>query len=217
MQTSRTAVDHFTARAFMVALMLSVFSIGYNLIEGAVSTYIGAQDEMLALFGFGIDSFIEVISAVGIAHMVLRIQRHPLSQRPAFERTALRMTGTCFYSLAVGLVIGTLLSIVQRHHPDTTLWSTTIAIVSIAVMQVLVLLKTRVGKQLRSDAILADAHCTRVCVYMSAVLLLSSLLYYLTGVAYLDMIGALGIAYLAVREGRESFEKAQGKECGCTW
>jgi divalent metal cation (Fe/Co/Zn/Cd) transporter len=39
-----------------------------------------------------------------------------------------------------------------------------------------VLLKTRVGKQLGSDAILADANCTRVCVYMSVVLLLSSLL-----------------------------------------
>jgi len=215
MQTSRTSADSLTTRAFTVALVLSVFSIGYNLIEGAVSTYIGAQDETLALFGFGVDSFIEVISAVGIAHMVLRIQRHPLSQRPAFERTALRITGTSFYLLAAGLLAGALLSMVQQHRPDMTLWGTAIALVSIAVMQVLVLLKTRVGKQLGSDAIVADANCTRVCVYMSVVLLLSSLLYYLTGVAYLDMIGALGIAYLAIREGRESFEKAQGKECGC--
>lgn len=59
MQTSRTSTERFTTRAFTVALVLSMFSIGYNLIEGAVATYIGAQDETLALFGFGVDSFKE--------------------------------------------------------------------------------------------------------------------------------------------------------------
>lgn len=202
-------------RYFFYALVLSAFSISYNLLEGAVATYVGLQDEALALFGFGMDSFIEMISAIGIAHMVVRIQRHPFSQRDTFEIAALRVTGTGFYLLAAGLIGGATLNFVQGNQPQTTIWGTGIALVSIAVMWLLVHLKVTVGKQLGSAAILADAGCTRVCVYMSIVLLLSSLLYQFTGIGYLDSLGALGIAYLSVREGKESFEQARGKQHCC--
>ena len=50
---------------------------------------------------------------------------------------------------------------------------------------------------------------------MSLVLLAASILYELTGFAYADAIGAAGLVYLSVREGKESFEKARGKECNC--
>ena len=77
--------------------------------------------------------------------------------------------------------------------------------------------KRNVGKKLNSDAIIADANCTKVCIYMSLVLLVSSLIYELTGFAYADAIGAAGLAYFSISEGREAFEKAKGKgkECGC--
>jgi divalent metal cation (Fe/Co/Zn/Cd) transporter len=70
-----------------------------------------------------------------------------------------------------------------------------------------------VGKQLESEAILADAECTLVCIYMSIVLLAASVIYELTGIAYVDVVGTLGLAYFSFKEGRECFEKAAGKEC----
>jgi len=75
--------------------------------------------------------------------------------------------------------------------------------------------KKRVGKKLDSDPIIADANCTKVCVYMSLVLLAASLIYELTGFAYADAIGAAGLTYFSISEGREAFEKAKGKECNC--
>ena len=75
--------------------------------------------------------------------------------------------------------------------------------------------KKNVGKKLDSDAIIADANCTKVCVYMSLVLLVSSLISELTGFAYADAIGAAGLAYFSITEGKEAFEKAKGKECEC--
>ena len=76
--------------------------------------------------------------------------------------------------------------------------------------------KKNVGKKLNSEPVIADSHCTRVCVYMSLVLLASSLIYELTGFAYADVIGAAGLIYFSVSEGREAFEKAKGRECkGC--
>ena len=78
---------------YKIAFGLAVFTIVYNIAEGLISTYLGFEDESLALFGFGSDSFIEVISGLGIAHMILRIQNNPNSKRDDFERTALRITG----------------------------------------------------------------------------------------------------------------------------
>jgi divalent metal cation (Fe/Co/Zn/Cd) transporter len=75
--------------------------------------------------------------------------------------------------------------------------------------------KKRTGKQLNSQPILSDANCTKVCVYMSIVLLSASLIYELTGFAYADSIGAAGLIYFSVTEGKEAFEKAKGKECCC--
>ncbi|KAA3625018.1 MAG: hypothetical protein DWP94_02000, partial [Flavobacterium sp.] len=80
----------------------------------------------------------------------------------------------------------------------------------------LVLWKKRVGKRLDSDPIIADANCTLVCVYMSVILLISSGIFELTGLAYIDSIGTLGLAYFAFKEGKECFEKANSdKYCSC--
>jgi len=75
--------------------------------------------------------------------------------------------------------------------------------------------KKNVGRQLNSEPIIADSNCTKVCVYMSVVLLISSLIYELTSFAYADVIGAAGLIYFSISEGKEAFEKAKGKECGC--
>ena len=47
------------------AIILAIITIGYNIIEGIISIFFGTQDETLALFGFGVDSFVEVISGMG--------------------------------------------------------------------------------------------------------------------------------------------------------
>src|SRR5215210_2961295 len=85
------------------ALWLALFTIFYNLAEGLISIFFGFSDETLTLFGFGVDSFIEVMSGIGILAMVLRIRQNPETPRSQFERTALRVTGTSFYLLALGL------------------------------------------------------------------------------------------------------------------
>ena len=176
---------------------------------------LGYADETLSLFGFGADSFIEVMSGIGVAVMIFRIRQNPDSGRSAFERTALNVTGTAFYLLSAGLVVGVVLNLVSHHKPVTTVWGIVVSVISILVMYWLLRAKKRVGRQLYSEPIIADANCTKICLYMSLVLLAASILYELTGFAYADAIGAAGLVYLSVREGKESFEKARGKECNC--
>ena len=204
-----------STRLYKQAWNLSLFTIFYNVAEGIVSMIFGYQDETLALFGFGVDSFIEVMSGIGIAIMILRIQRNPHSEKSGFEIKALKITGTAFYLLSSGLLIGIILNIITKHKPETTLWGVIISVVSIAVMVWLMNSKKRVGIKLDSHPIIADSNCTKICVYMSVILLISSLIYELTSFAYADVIGAAGLVYFSLSEGKEAFEKARGKECCC--
>jgi divalent metal cation (Fe/Co/Zn/Cd) transporter len=197
------------------AFWLAIFTIFYNFAEGLISVFFGISDEALTLFGFGVDSFIEVMSGIGILAMILRIRQHPETPRSQFERSALRVTGTSFYLFAVGLGITAIYNLFTAQKPETTLPGLIISVVSIAVMWLLVLGKRKVGHTLDSSPILADANCTMVCIYMSFVLLAASLIYELTGFGFVDSIGALGLIYFSYNEGTESFEKAAGMEDCC--
>ncbi len=198
---------------YRVASILAIVTIAYNILEGLVSVYFGAEDSILALFGFGLDSFVEVISGIGIWHMIQRIQRHPEGDADRFEITAVRITGSAFYLLTAGLTISAFLNLYHGHKPETTFWGIVIALISISVMWVLIRYKIKVGRQLHSDAIIADANCSRVCLWLSWVLLLASVGYELTGIGGMDAAGAITIAVFSFREGRESFEKAKGQTC----
>jgi divalent metal cation (Fe/Co/Zn/Cd) transporter len=197
------------------AFVLSIFTVFYNIAEGLISMILGYNDETLALFGFGADSFIEVLSGIGISLMIIRIRRNPESPVSQYETTALKITGFSFYLLVIALLTGIVVNIIQKHTPVTTWWGVVISLISIVVMVILMNSKKRVGRMLHSDPILADANCTKVCVYMSMVLLASSLIYEITGFIYADAIGAAGLAYFSWAEGKEAFEKAKGKDDCC--
>jgi Cation efflux family len=201
---------------YRTATLLALITIFYNIAEGMISVWFGAEDETIALFGFGLDSFVEVISGIGIWHMVRRLGHGDNPDTDPFERRALRITGSAFYLLAATLVATALISIMQGHHPANTRWGIIVAVISIVTMWALIRFKVKVGKALNSPAILADAACTRTCLQLSVVLLAASVGYALTGIGWLDAIGSLFIAILSVREGREAFQKARGIACSCS-
>ena len=198
------------------ALMLSIITIVYNIAEGVVSIFFGLSDQTLALFGFGVDSFVEVISGIGIFHMIIRIKNSSPENRDQFESTALRITGFGFYILTAGLITGSIINIVNDNKPLTTLPGILISIISILAMYFLMKSKLKVGNELNSDAIIEDAHCTKTCFNLSIILLISSLLYKFTAIGYFDILGSLGIAYYSFREGKESLEKAKDNELKCS-
>lgn len=211
-----TLIKQLSGRKLLqLALWLSLITILYNVIEGVVSTIFGSGDETLALFGFGIDSFVEVISGLGIAHMVWRMQKKDKAERNKFEIQALKITGISFYLLTLALILGSINSIYHKLTPENTRAGFIISIISIASMYFLYHYKIKVGKALDSQPIISDANCTKTCFYLSFILLGSSLTYELFKVPYVDALGSLGIAWFAFTEGKEALEKAKGKSCNC--
>ena len=82
-------------------------------------------------------------------------------------------------------------------------------------MWLLIHFKVKVGRRYNSQALLADAACTKACLYLSVVLLIASVGYEVTGIGLVDSLGAFVIAIFSFKEGREAFDKAKGKPCGC--
>ena len=214
MATSAT-LEH-TDKLFSKALAFAVLTVVYNVIEGLVSVYFGHKEDTLALFGFGLDSFVETISALGIVQMILRIKRNPNSDKSSFEILSLKITGWCFYGLIAVLILSAANNVISGTEPASTLPGIIIAGISILGMWALIYFKISIGKKLNSAPIIADAKCNQVCLYMSLVLLLSSGLWWLFKIPYVDILGTIGIIYFAYKEGKEAFAKAKGIECcGC--
>jgi divalent metal cation (Fe/Co/Zn/Cd) transporter len=217
MQTIPLKVSKEKALLFNWASALALITIIYNIVEGMVSVYFGFDDETIALFGFGLDSFVEVISGVGIWHMINRLRKNNDVNSDKFEKQALKITGTAFYILTFGLILTAVINVYKGHQPETTFWGIIISSISILTMWILIHYKIKVGRQLDSQAIIADANCTKACLYLSVILLVSSVGFELTQMGGLDSLGAVLIAGFSFKEGRESFQKAKGKiVCTCS-
>ncbi len=204
------------AQLFRTASWLVLFTIFYNVAEGIVSVWFGAGEETLSLFGFGLDSFVEVLSGVGVAHLLYRSREIPAALRDGFERTALRITGTGFYLLAAGLIVGSVYNIITGHRPESGIPGIVISLISLILMFLLMNAKRITGELMKSDALIADASCTKTCFYLSGILLFSSLIFEMTGFGFIDSFGSLGIAWYAYKEGKEAFGKAKSGVLKCT-
>jgi len=200
-------------KTYKFASLLAVITIVYNMFEGVISVLFGVDDGTIALLGFGLDSFVEVISGIGIWYMIKRITNNLGVTQSKFEQHALKITGASFYVLSIGLSITAVINIINDKKPVSATWGIIIALISIITMWILIIQKVKVGKALNSDAILADAACTKACMYLSLVLLLSSIGYELTGIGGIDSVGAIIIAVFAYKEGKEAFQKAAGQGC----
>ena len=202
-------------RLLKLAEGLAWLTLVYNLAEGGVSVALGLSEETLALAGFGLDSFVECLSAAGVLHLLWRLRRRESEQMDRFGRRALRVTAAAFFILAAGLVVGAGLSLWLGLRPETTTPGIVVSLISLATMYFLYRWKLGAGRALDSAALVSDAQCTRACFWLSGVLLASSLAYEALRLPWLDVAGALGVAWFAAREGREAYLKAANNTLAC--
>ncbi|MDI6740254.1 MAG: cation transporter [Candidatus Edwardsbacteria bacterium] len=189
------------------ARRLAWFTVGYNLLEGLASVIFGISDDSIALFGFGLDSFIEVFSAVII---LWRLRREFGGGQGSLERERLatRGIGALFVLLAAVVLLNAGLRLAGRVHPETALPGIVISLASLSFMYWLYTAKMRVAKALDSKALKSDAVCSLACIWLSAVLLIGSGVYYVTKLWWVDSTAALVIAGLILREGIENIRSS---------
>jgi len=148
---------------------LEYFTIAWNAIEGLVAVALGAIAGSISLVGFGMDSFIEVMS--GAALLWRMSVDADVERRELNERRALRIVGICFLLLAVYISYESGADLIFKRAPEHSLPGIILACVSLVVMPILSKAKRQVGRELKSPAMQADAKQTDFCGYLSAILI----------------------------------------------
>ncbi|MFB9309778.1 cation transporter [Agromyces hippuratus] len=191
--TERRATLHRRVR-FIVA-----FTITYNVIEAIVAIWAGTVASSAALIGFGLDSIVEVLSAVAVAWQFTR------KEPERWEKATVRAIGIAFFALAAYVIIDALLTLTGAQEVDHSPLGIGIATLSLLVMPVLAWFEFRTGRELGSKSVLADAKQLLLCVYLSGTVLIGLLLNSLFGWMWADSVAALVVAALAIREGIEAW------------
>jgi divalent metal cation (Fe/Co/Zn/Cd) transporter len=187
---------------------LSYFTIAWNSLEGLIAVVAGAVAGSISLVGFGIDSFIEVVSG---ATLLWRMTVDAdVKSREQSERFSLRVVGICFLSLAAYVTYESCSDFTSRKAPRHSIAGIILACISLVVMPILSHAKKKVGHQLGSAAMNADARQTDFCVYLSAILLGGLLLNALLGWWWADPAAALIMVPIIAKEG---FDGIRGKAC----
>lgn len=184
--------------------LIVAFTIVYNLAEAVVAISAGTIASSGALIGFGLDSTVEVASAVAVAWQFTRTD----PQR--WERATLKAIAVAFFALAAYVSVDSVTALVNNELAEHSSIGITIAAVSVIVMPVVSYLERRAGRELGSASAVADSKQTLMCAYLSAAVLVGLVLNSTLGWWWADPAAALIIAVLAVKEGIEAW---QGDGC----
>lgn len=184
--------------------LLVAATITYNLVEAGVAISAGSIASSTALIGFGLDSLIEVASAAAVAWQFSG------ADPEARERTALRVIAVSFFALAAYLGVESVRILLGAESAEHSTVGIVLAAASLLIMPFLSLAQRRAGRELGSRSAVADSKQTLLCTYLSGVLLVGLLLNSLLGWSWADLLVALVIAAVAVREGREAW---RGQHC----
>lgn len=191
---------------------LEYFTIAWNTLEGLVAILAGVIAGSISLVGFGMDSFIEVVS--GAALMWRMAVDADIRRRQRNERRALRVVGLCFVGLAVYITYESITDLLQRRAPEHSFPGIILASISLIVMPLLSRAKHKVGSELGSAAMHADAKQTEFCTYLSAVLLGGLVMNAAFGLWWADPAAALVMAPIIGKEGIEGLQAKVCQECG---
>lgn len=184
--------------------LFAATTITYNVIEAAVALWAGGAADSSALIGFGLDSVIEVTSALALSWQFAA--KDPERR----EHLTLRIIAISFFALAAFVTVDAVRSLTGAGEAQHSTPGIIIAALSLAVMPFLSWAQRRADRELGSLTAVADSKQTLLCTYLSAVLLVGLVLNSTLGWWWADAGAALVIAGIAVREGVEAWK---GESC----
>jgi divalent metal cation (Fe/Co/Zn/Cd) transporter len=187
------------------ARRLAWIGLGWHGIEATVAIAAGAVAGSVALVGFGADSLIELAAGLVVLWRLA-------SARAITERRAQQMIAVSFYLLSAYVAVEAIRSLTAGDRPAVSWVGIGLSALTLATMPALAKAKGRVAEQLGSSATKSESRQTMLCAYLSAGLLIGLGLNALLGWWWADPITALGIAAVAVKEGRNAW---RGEAC-CT-
>jgi divalent metal cation (Fe/Co/Zn/Cd) transporter len=185
-------------------LWLEWFTVAWNVVEAVVAIGVGLVVGSVALVGFGVDSGIEVISAIALLWRLYRA-----GPNASAERKALYLVAATFFLLAAYILYEAVGALLSGEGPEASTVALVLSVVSIFIMPTLAYLKGRTGREMGSRALVADSVETWVCAYLSVALLAAVGLNAAFGWWWADPVGALAMLPVILGQGWETLEEAR--------
>jgi divalent metal cation (Fe/Co/Zn/Cd) transporter len=177
-------------------------------IEAVLSLFAAWRARSPALFAFGGDSAIELLSAA----IVLWGFRSQATQALT-GRSVDRVVGALLLILAAYVVAISTLTLAGHREPKSTILGIAILIAAAIIMPVLSREKRKLSAATGSAALRADAVQSGTCAYLSAIALVGLAANAVWHVTWADPVAAFAIVPFVVWEGREAL---QGNSCKCS-
>ncbi len=197
----RSPVRHVATAVFWLQGM----TLGWMLVETAVSLYAAVEARSPAMLAFGSDSIVELFSAsVVLLQFVPRVS--------ISERMAGRAAGTLLFLLAMIVLIIAGLSLALHLRPETSRTGIGITIAALFAMPILAGLKRREARRRNNSALAADAAQSATCAYLAFIALVGLSLNAVFHIAWFDSIAALAALPFLLKEGQAAW---RGNSCGC--
>ncbi|KAF8811110.1 hypothetical protein BYT27DRAFT_7090019 [Phlegmacium glaucopus] len=166
------------------ALAISVVSIIYNGLEGGLSIGFGAESGSRSLIFFGVQSGIEVISAILVLWRFRKVAKPGEERSSALNEADLRVEklgtfgiGILLIALALGTAGSAVALLVLHQEPTTSNASLIISASALVIMILIWLPKRYLAKALDSSTMRGEATCSLSCIQITCVLFVGSLLF----------------------------------------
>ena len=187
-------------------LQLQVITLIWMSVEAVVSLVTAWHSHSPALFAFGGDSLIELLSAA----VVFWRFRFTLN-----EARAARIAGSLLFALAGLVVLTSILNLVGYREAQRSLLGIAILLAAAVVMPWLASRKRKLAVVTLSAALKADAAESALCGYMAWIALAGLMINVIWGKSWADPVAAVVLIPLILREGWEAVHSSRLR-CECS-
>ena len=195
-------------------LLLSGATVAWDLFEGTVATLAGLAAASVALVGFGVDSFAEVLSALVVgARFAYEMGRAGEARVERFEAVASRVAGGLLLVVAAYVTVDALRRLLGHGpEPAASVPGMAVTAAALPVMGALAWAKLRTSRALGSRALRADAFESISCAWLAAATLAGLALNAAFGWWWADPAAGLALVPLIAREGLEGLRGGEDDE-----
>jgi divalent metal cation (Fe/Co/Zn/Cd) transporter len=175
------------------------------LVECGVSAFAAWTARSPAILAFGVDSFVEVLSATVVL----------LQFAPSFaisESKAARASGVLLFVLAFAVASIAVVTLALRIRPKVSCAGIGITIAALIAMPILAKLKRREARRSGNVALAADALQSATCAYLAMIALAGLACNAAFHIPWIDSVAALAAIPILIKEGRSAW---RGHACGC--
>jgi divalent metal cation (Fe/Co/Zn/Cd) transporter len=186
-------------------VFLQSITLVWMLIECAVALWSADRAHSAALLAFGLDSFVELLSASLVV----------LALAPRFRLNRKRIdlaAGVLLFLLAAGVALTSVLALAGRLQPAPSPLGIAITGAALLVMPLLAWQKRKLARRTGNSALAADAVQSATCAYLALITLAGLALNAAFHLASADSLAALAATPILILEGRRAM---RGQSCGC--